>query len=249
MKDQTKKMDLIDKYLEKSLSPDDEKTFEQELTNDPEMMQEMQSYKLLVDGIRLGGRKNLKRMMSEWHEQSDETDDIHGVGQNRFSFRWYYAAAAILVLMVSVFVIVKNIGEDQYDIVARHYQPFVFMPEQTRGETAIVESAQIFHYYERGEYLKVIESINQTGLSGKSDITQFMLANSYQALDKFEEAISIYESIINANSDYLLGAKWYLSLCYLSVDKSAEAKIILGDLINSSSSFAFKAETLLSDLD
>lgn len=249
MNNQINRMDFIDRYLEKSLSPEEEKIFEQELQDDPELMRELTSQKVLVDAIKLHGRKDLRRKMSEWDNQLDDTFEKHGEPENRFSFRWYYAAAAILILLVSVFVIVQYIDDDQGDIVARHYEPYVFIPGQTRGVEEVVESAQMFHDYENGRYLKVIEYINQSDASGRSNLVQFLLANSYQALDKFEEAIPIFENIIRTNSDYVLGAKWYLSLCYLSTGKTAEAKNILQELTQSPSSFARKAEGLLSEIE
>ena len=249
MNDQTNKMEFIDKYLENSLSPDEVKIFEQELQDNPELMRELVSQKLLVDAIKLHGRKDLKRMMSDWDDQLVDTFNNRNDEGNRFSFRWYYAAAAMLVLLVSVFVIVRYIGDDQEDIVARHYQPYVFIPGQTRGVEEVAESAQTFYDYERGEYMKVIESFNQTDASDRSDLMKFMLANSYQALGKFDEAIPVYESIIKTNSDYLLGSKWYLSLCYLSAGRTAEAKSILHDLSKAPSSFAKQAEELLNEME
>ena len=249
MNDQTNRMDYIDRYLEKSLTPEEEKIFEQNLQNDTELMQELSSHRLFVDAIKLHGRKDLRRMMSEWDDQSDETFEIHSEPEKRSTFRWYYAAAAMLILLVSVFVIVQYIDDDQGDIVARYYEPYVFIPEQTRGAEEVVQSAQIFYDYEHGQYEKVIESIKQSDASDRSDLLQFLLANSYQALDKYEEAIPIYEFIIRTNSDYVLGAKWYLSLCYLSTDRPTEAKSILQELSKAPSSFARKAEGLLLEIE
>lgn len=249
MNDQTNKLEILDKYLEKSIGPEEEKLFEKELRDDPELKQELLSHKLLVDGIRFHGRKSLKREMSRWDSQLDENPE-ESIDQPVIrSFRWYYAAAAVIILIVSVVVIMQNIDSGQDNIVASHYEPFVFMPEQTRSEAHEPEFAQLFQYYEHVEYLKTIELINQIEVSERPDIVRFMHANALQAVDNFDEAIPIYESLVKSNSDYLTGAKWYLSLCYLSVNRTSEAKEILADLSQVSSSYANKALKLLNDLE
>ena len=107
----------------------------------------------------------------------------------------------------------------------------------------------IFDYYDRGEYSEAIRLIDKISKAERSDLMQFLLANSYQALGEFNHAIPEYKGIISSNSAYIQGAKWYLALCYLSEQKPEEAKVLLNELSVSKSSYAPKSIKLLEDID
>jgi tetratricopeptide (TPR) repeat protein len=250
MNSQNDIIELIDLYLGNKLDPDERRKFEQDLVDRPEMAEELKGHKLMIDGIRLHGRKILLNKIRAWDEEMGSSGESDISPTKTVAFRWYYAAAAVVILILSIFTLIDPLGDGYEGIVAQHYQPYVYISELKRGEPKTVDPSQlIFDYYDRGEYQETIKLINGIAEADRSDLMQFLLANSYQALDEFKDAIPVYEKIINSNSAYIQGAKWYLALCYLSEQKPDEARTLLDELTVSKSSYAPKSAKLLEELD
>lgn len=250
MNKQKNNMELIDQYLKDHLSPEDREDFEDHLKNDPEFRQGFEQHKTLVDGIKLHGRKTLRNKMKGWDDEMIALNDGINNGKKLHSFRWYYAAAAITFLIVSLAIIYSNLDSGYEKVLAAHYQPYIYIPDAQRGEgRASDPNESIFMSYDRGEYKQTITSINEIDEADRTDIMNFLLANSYQAEKEYQNAIQVYEKIIESKSFYLSGAQWYVSLCYLSINQPDKAVPILNELKNSNSSYAPKSKELLMELE
>ncbi|NJO71948.1 MAG: hypothetical protein HC825_10290 [Oscillatoriales cyanobacterium RM1_1_9] len=59
---------------------------------------------------------------------------------------------------------------------------------------------RILPFYDRGEYAQTIQMLNKLEESKRTVATEFILASSYQAVEKFDLAIGIYANIINSDS-------------------------------------------------
>jgi tetratricopeptide (TPR) repeat protein len=107
---------------------------------------------------------------------------------------------------------------------------------------------KIYTLYNQGDYAQTIQLINKLDKAQRNEETDFILANAYQAVNNYGEAIVMYEKIANSESLYARGAKWYMALCYLSLEKPNEARAILEKLQNTKSSYAEKAKELLEEI-
>ncbi len=243
-------IEKFDQYLQELLEEDQREDFEKKLENDAELKKDFLRHQVLVDGIKLHGRKALLDEMKSWDNEIKSIGFEPTEEKSISFFKWYYAAAAISIILVTIAVLYSSLNTGYDRIVASHYQPYTYISDIQRGE-AIEENPtdKIFQYYDQGNYQQTVQLINEVPESQRSELMSFIQANAYQAMEDYERAIPIFDSIADSNSVYAFGSKWYLSLCYLSVDQPDKAVTLLNELKATNSSFAPKAEKLLNDLD
>lgn len=249
MSEHQNEIELIEQYLEGSLDEERNKMIEKKISLDEKYAENFKQYKFLIDGIKYSGRKELFTKLKKWDmELSDniEVESEHSIGK---SFKWYYAAASIILFAVAGFLIYSNLNSGYESVVADYYKPYDYIPEVKRG-TKIEENSieYIFQYYDRGQYIQTIQMINKLEDGLKTVKVNFIMANAYQATDNYVEAIKLYKQIINSTY-YGYGSKWYLALCYLSIENIEQARPLLEELKGLPTSYSRNAKKLLEDLN
>jgi len=242
-------IDLFDQYTDGILNKDLSTSVEERLSSDREFAAGFEEYKLLTDGIKYSGRKKLLQKVKSWDKQIVEFPDQDHSGKSRF-IRWYYFAAAISFFIIASAIIYSSFKTNYETIVANNYMPYTYIPETTRGDKIDANSMEnIFTFYDQGEYVQTIQMINKLDAAERSELSDYILANAYQATGKFDEAIVIYGEIANMESIYSSGSKWYLALCYLSKKDLNKAVPLLENLQQSKTSYAPKAKSVLEELN
>lgn len=250
MNDQNNKIDIIEKYLDNQLKPADRQRFEMDVLNNPELKEEIRKHQLLIDGIKLHGRSQLLNKTKEWDAEIGAVPNSESSSRIISSFRWYYLAAAIAFIIVSVAVIYSNLNAGFDRVVAAHYEPYNYIPNTQRSENREPRAIdEVFQNYERQDYANVIVLVDALDESDKAEISSFLQANAYQATGENIKAIRAFSNLANSGSMYATASKWYLALCYLSEKQPEKAMPLLKELADSNTSFAPKAEKLMNDLD
>ena len=250
MKANQNEIEVIEQYLEGSLDSETRRMVDAKISTDKDYAGDIEQYKLLMDGIRYTGRKNFHSKLKKWDAELSDDIDVVKEKTLQMQFKWYYAAAAITFFMVASFLIYSNLSSGYDRIVADHYQPYNNYTETKRGEETDKNSLEeIFEHYDRGEYTQALQMIQNLDANQKTARVNFILANVYQAMKNYNEAIPIYGQIIESGSIYTNGSKWYMALCYLSTDNVEKARPLLKELKVSNSSYSPKAKSLLKDLD
>jgi len=250
MNSQKEYIEKFDQYLENKLNTDEKEKLKEKLKNDTKLLQEFEEHQKFVDGIKLHGRKQLLNEIEKWDNELDSSDVIDKPERRIGSFRLYYAAAAIIFLVVSAVIIYTNLQTGHENLVAKHYQPYEYIPSTQRGETeARNQKEQIFNLYDQGKYAEVLSMVEEIDESNRTDLLMYLQANAYQALEQHQSAMPIYDQVIAMNTTYAQGASWYLALCHLSEGQSEKAIILLEELQKSNSPYASKAINLLFELE
>jgi tetratricopeptide (TPR) repeat protein len=250
MNDQNYNTDIIEKYLDDQMKPAEKQKFEEELLNDPELKEEIRKHQLLIDGIKLHGRSQLLSKTKEWDAELGAVPNSESSSRTISSFRWYYVAAAIALILVSVAVIYSNLNTGFDRVVAAHYEPYSYIPDTQRSASTEPRSMDaVLQNYERREYAKVIDLVDAMEPSDKTEIVSFLQANAYQATGENSKAIHAFSELANSGSMYATASKWYLALCYLSEKQPDRAIPLVEELMKSRTSFSPKAKKLMKDLD
>ena len=97
-------LELMDKYIDGTISSDDKYEFDQMFTNDPSLHQEFDIHKTLRKGIKLSGRKDL---LSELNEIKKEVSPVKENIKTLFP-RWYLMVAAVFVGVIGVVFVLRN---------------------------------------------------------------------------------------------------------------------------------------------
>ena len=101
MKEEQTHIELFDLYLRNELPDTDKADFEKKLVADPEFKQQFTQYILIVEGIKLKEREELKAYMKKQAK-------MEYWGQNFWGKNWTYASAALLFVFASLYIVTKQ---------------------------------------------------------------------------------------------------------------------------------------------
>ena len=243
-------IDLIEQYLEGGLTDEKRKKVEESISNNETFSKNFETYKFLTDGIRYSGRKDLKQKLKDWDsEMSDEFEGQETASKLR-KLNWYYVAASVVFFVVASVLVYTNINTGYQRIVADNYTPYEFHSPGTRGDKIETNSlSTIIDHYNRGEYNKAFSLISELEKSQRTYQINFILANSYQATSKYDQAIDIFKELLENGEGYKSATKWHLALCYLSKKDKESAMPLLVELSTSTSSYLRNAKRVLEELE
>ncbi len=243
-------IELLDQFINGQLDATKRNEVSKRLEQDLEFARELNQLKLMVDCVRISGRKRLLDEIKQWDEDIEDDIEEPEKIRNLGVFRWYYAAASVVVFMVAGFLIYSNINFGYDNIVADVYEPYNYISPTSRGgDVQKNQLSQFFMYYDRAEYTQAIQLWEEVDDAQKTDDAEFYLANAYQAEKRYSEASDIYKKLIKSENKYKMASIWYLALCYLSLDNPEQANDLLVELENENSSYSPKATDLLSRLN
>lgn len=240
----------IEHYLQGMLNEEGQVKFEESIANDKDLAEKVETYKLLIDGIKYSSRKDLKEKLDTWDQDLPSHLEGHETVTNRRRISWYYIAATISFFVIASALVYMNIDTGFQGVVAKHYKVYEHPSTGVRGDADAKKSLNaVVKYYDLGQYEKTIEIANQLELGQRTTEIDFILANAYMAINSIEEASVLFEEISTSDGMYKNASKWYLALCYLSNENPDQALLLLNELKNSTSSYSDNAVKLLRDLN
>lgn len=101
MKEEQTHIELFDLYMRNELPDNDKTDFEKKLELDHEFKQQFTQYLLIVEGIKLHNREELKTFMKNEAK-------MEYWGQNFWGKKWNYASAALLLIFASLYIVTKQ---------------------------------------------------------------------------------------------------------------------------------------------
>jgi hypothetical protein len=242
-------IDLIEQFLNGELDDDEKASVEKTIRDDADFAREVEMQKLLMDGIRYSGRKKFREKLKTWDEELLQEGDSGEVTPRSRTLRWYYVAASLSVIVIAAGILLTNMGTDYAKVSSLHFKPYQHLPTSTRGGTDDQNALErIIQDYDQGNYNETIQQIQALDPGDQTELSNFILANSYQAIDEFQKAITLYDGIIKSHGLFEYPSRWYVALCYLSIDQYGKAKPLLEELAASNSSYSREAKDLLKDL-
>lgn len=265
---QEKYHDQIDAYLRDELSTEDRALFEQLLQNDPELLKEFKVHKELFAQLdesawitdaftpdieevkevenyfRSVEAKNLKDTIAKAQANYQKKNNTSFL-KNRL-FLSVLAAASIAIFVVLYTMNSNNADQDLYAV----YSDWRDLPSLTSrsDESQLAEGQRLFEQKKYNDsYILFKEYIKD-----KNELSPAVLIYSGLSaleLDKYTEAISYFDQIINSDTIDRSKGYWYKSLVYLKQNKKNAAIKVLEIILKDKENFNFdKAEVLLKKL-
>lgn len=238
-----KNHDLIDRYFENSLSPKEQKLFNDLLQNDSDFKDEFLFQKDLKQVIAISQQEELRSTLSQ----------IEGKVQKNSRFmivpkRWMVAASLLLITTLGTWG-VKSLYYPSNEVIYETYfqadrntiQPVV------RGESLNTIEYRAFVAYEARDYYKAINLFNSVKTPDETYIVYYK-GLCFLALEKADEAIALLNQVadrtpLEGKSDDLREkANWYLAMAYLKNNEINKAISKLSLITNDSSSNFKKQE-------
>ena len=227
----------IEQYLEGNMPAEDKPDFENSLSREPAWKDEYQAYKVLTEGIRATGRRqlllNLKTADATLPAFQPEMAAVAkavswGSHWKREVFYWA-AAAAVLALLVPGYYYLQNQKTEK--LFSQYFSPY------QAASTLMTPSAEVIREYRKGDYATALSLLMNSENARQYNDTLalsalFYKGNIFLATQKPKEAIASFEEILqNPSGKYRKESEWYLALSYLKDNQPGKAKTLLKTVI------------------
>ena len=221
-----KNLELIDKYFSNSLSPKEQKLFNELLQNDQNFKTEFLFQKDLQLALAKNEQYNLKNSLQNIEKNIENKPKLTVVSK-----KWLAAASIIFIIgLLSIFV--KSSFYPSLDkIYADNFVPYRnIVHPVVRGEVSNTIENSAFIAYENENFHKAINLFNSIENQNAAYIP-FYKAMCYLSLNKTVEAINLLEPLSTESVSYseILDDKfkfkteWYLGLAYLKMGEKEKA--------------------------
>jgi tetratricopeptide (TPR) repeat protein len=255
MKTNKEDIDLIERYLDEKLDPEELSLFNQKLDKDPDFRRLFVDMDRLVEGIRLTARKttleeklaNLEQSLpfQKSGKEMDETPVI--IMWERVKKYKVAAAAVISMLFIATFVLVtQDFSTDPGKLYAENFEPFPnYGPGNTRSSEK--DDKQLaYTYYDLERYTEALEIFENLNLE---TVDLFYASNAYMAVGEIDKAKPLLEEVIERGTGLAVHAKWNLALCFLKEGNLVTAKSLFNDLKNQGGEYQEEASQILDKIE
>jgi TolA-binding protein len=243
-------IDLIQRYLDRSLTDTEKASLEERLKNEPVLKTMYLEHQQLIKGIRYSYLQTRLQQLRALENSLPQIAPVKKGKQVWLVTYWKQATAiAASVALFAIAFMLWNQSATPQELYAGHFKayPNVFEPI-TRGEANPSKRTEAFAAYEAGNYTKAAALFTEL-LAEKEEAGMLMLlGNCYLVLGNTAEARNQFIRLINDFDDLDNQAKWYLGLSYLKEGDVKTAQLIFQELSNSEFSYSARARKLLNEI-
>jgi tetratricopeptide (TPR) repeat protein len=231
--------DLIEQYLAGTMTADGRRDFERRLDTDPALRAEVLLHREVTETLRGEKVHELRRVIKDVDQSftiPKSTNLRAGPNNSRsriLSFpRVLSIAAAVLVLVVAVFVLMpdRSVGTDT--LFAQHYEPYeMILNQRSVDETETLEQlirTAVMAYETKDFEQAAILFENLSQEQPDAETFQLYLGVSLLSSGAAEAAIITLEKLNEKASPlFVEQSRWYLAMAYLKSSNVAQAKSTL----------------------
>jgi len=232
---------LLYKYLNDSLSPEEQLAFDALLTTDENFAEEVAFQKDIKTVLAKEDYENTKQQL-----QAFET------AYKAFPLKRIMIAAsfALLVSISALWYFMTNQPTTE-ELFATYFEPYRNVEQPVvRGSQDDDLKTVAFKAYENGEYKEALQSFNQLLEQGQDDTVLFYKANTLLKLDMSDTAISLLKDGLDTSDPRYDKKLWYMAMGYLKLNNKQQAKQKLRLLLATKSKYKeIEATKLLQDLE
>lgn len=207
--------ELIKKYLTNELSPQDRNAFEQEMENDPFLME-------AVEGLMLQhstwDKAQIQQLENELHQKIDQKIQQPQSGKIIPLHFFRYAAAACVIGILAFTSWRLFLSPEQLDeqaIYASYFHPLTHPDATVRGENAVSDETAAVQAYEKEDYFGAVKYYEKLVANNPENIkNNLFLGISLLATNQAQKAVDVLNKI-NTSNDFHFDVQWYLAMAYL----------------------------------
>lgn len=241
--------ELIDKYLDEQMDQEERRFFEEQMTLNPDLAEEVALQRDIRSGVDFFEYKSLKEELNLSDMNVMARPGNHNANNGRRLYTWVAVAASFIAFIVLGYWLLEK-TESPQALVSSYYQryPNVLNPVDRSASGMEDPLAQALHAYESGEYQQAVTLFEQNE-EQMSEGHLFYLAMSYFELDQAEQSIMLLNQVIRKKDPlFYFPALWYQALAYLAMDHTQPAKDNLKILTEEENSYQQEAYDLLQEL-
>jgi len=232
--------EIIDNYLLGKLTSEERELIEQQLQTDPQFKEQFSDRKLLHRAFVWRERKKvLDKVRSHTATKNQSTQILF-----KPNSVWYWAAAAVILLGLSVVLYLTTKSSTSDKLFSAHYEPFnrLDYPKPRSGSYHELALSGAAENYRNEEYAKVLNTVED--LDQDNDVL-FLKGLALLGLGQYEDAINAFKNI---SQDFrnIDAVHWYSALSYLGINDRTNAKT---SLLKIKDKAVFKVVTLIDKLE
>ncbi|MCD7972365.1 MAG: hypothetical protein LUG18_06820 [Candidatus Azobacteroides sp.] len=256
------RQDIIDRYLQDEMTPEEKKGFEERLEHDPVLKKELLMTRHIKTVFERKGEQEMLKNAGNLSEEELKTMMINIENQHMKTNKRIPLIIMLAAIAAVAFVIVYIGGQPRYGADQLFNEFYTTQPYETvpyRGGTPMDEEkdkllVEASALYEQGEYAKALEIFDKItadmNLEDTPEEVIFYSAISMLEENKLPEAIERLSYLEAAdNSDFQQDAAWSLALAYLKDNQRSEAKTTLEYIVTGNGYYSEEAKDLLKKLD
>ncbi len=246
-----RKIEEIDQYLNTELSEEELASFETEMSNNPDLVAEIDLYKEIDKAVQETEIMNLRAKLENIgkdivKEKRKERSFVTRLPKTRVAIAT--VAASLMLLLSITGLISRNRSASNTELYSQYYESY----EATgifRSGDAIVDNkiSQGLHQFNAQKYDEALTLFNEVLATDESNpVANFYTAMALQQKGEFDQAVDTYKKVIKAGSNlFMEQAEWYIGLCYLQTDNRKKAYSQFKRLAESESYYSEKATAIL----
>jgi tetratricopeptide (TPR) repeat protein len=250
-----KTIELIDKYVEETLSESESESREFEiLMKDFEFRQDVKLYKEIDDVLSDHETQLFKKQLEKIHNESFAPR--RKVKKFFLSAKTFKVAAVIsffLILSAVVFnFFLKPTHVSPDKLFTIYYQPDESIMVVRSGNSNMDDKmVQACKKMESRDYEGALMIFNEILSKDQTNIpVHYYTGISYMETVRFKDAIKPFQFVIdNRKNLYFERAQWYLGLCYLKINDKDSAINKFREISKSGSSYKEKASEILKNIE
>lgn len=243
------KNDLIKKYLTDKLSPEERNAFEQEMENDPFLME-------AIEGLSMvNGKWSMEKLNALDNDLQNSIDaKILNPQKGKIisiSFFRYAAAACIvgILALVSWRLISVEKSIDEQAIYASYFKPLTNPDATVRGENNDTEESKAIQAYEKEDYFEAVNAYQKLVANNPDNVkNNLFLGISYLGTNQPKKAIDILNKI-TTSEEFRFDIQWYLALAYIKNKELQSAQTTLSNLTKEENYYKKEAQEIIDKLD
>ncbi len=238
--------ELIEKYIDGELSPEERQEVEKLIEQDEQFSQEFQLRLNVNHAIMENDVMKLRENLEEICRNSNQQKGT--IIRRLYERKWHLVAASTTILVViGSFVLSEFNTPTPEQLFNKHYK-FETCIEGERGNSSSMDvniKTALTHYNnsEFTEAIKILKNYEDNILS------KFYLGLSYVETKKYSKAIRCFQYVLDDNNNlFLEQSRWYKGLCFLKLNKKVEAKFVFEKIIEEKELYKDKAAEILKSL-
>jgi hypothetical protein len=247
------KFQLLDDYINGSLSAEQKAIVNQELQHNPAFAQEIALHRDMLIGLEKAVDQEWKNHFALLDKQSVNAEEVTVpeakiIPLNRTSYYWWSGLAACL-LVGYFFYFLLNTGNKNEKLFAQYYEPYMIASVQ-RNAGAGGTKEQAMQAYENGNYQEAAKLFTACVSVTPPDVScTFYLGLASIETKELVKAEKYLSEVVNQPAnDYRTRARWYLALVYLKQEQTEKAAELLKQLQLEQGFYRKKATKLLQEL-
>jgi hypothetical protein len=212
-------------YLDGELSGEELSTFEQSLTNNPDMQARLESLELAKTAVRHYG---LKQQVSSVHHQmmAELKNELSGNSRGKIYplLRLTMKIAAGVIIFMFFFAAYEWVTISSSGLAENNYYPYELSVDRGAAGPSAIEQA-----YADRNFKKVIVNLEKDMALSEKD--HFLGGQAYLATHQVAKAIQEFKKVLlDSMGQYRDDAEYYLALSYLQNDQPLKAQKLIDQI-------------------